>query len=127
MITAEMLQLDTLSASEIRKLEKIDAFRGVVQEWRNSQVAEVVDYSNQSTFTLGNRERTLEEVIFFALTKLVVRSENDWNTTEKYSKTAKLVSDAWDILRAIKVGKEAQGIKFNLDTDTLRAIVEASL
>lgn len=127
MITAEMLQLDTLSASEIRKLEKIEAFTHVVQEWRNSQVAEVVEYSNQETFTLAGRECSIQEVILWALTKLVVRSDNDWNTTEKFSKTAQVTADAWDILRAIQVGKQAQGEKFPLDTNTLREIVEASL
>lgn len=125
MFTAESLALDTLDASAIRKLKSIEAFQSVILDWEKGKSSEVIAFSNQSEFFLGSKFRTLGEVITLAKTKLVVRGEGNYNTTESHPKTAQVVAQAWDILRAVQQGKEAQGERFELTSTALRAIVES--
>lgn len=124
-LTTDMLS--TLSDAELRSLEKVGAFKAVVLDFKVGRAQADIDFSNQSVYVLAGREYELWEVIHFAFSNLSLTKDNDYNNQAVYTKLAAVKTEAWNILKRIQRGKEAQGEKFSLATEDMRKFVDAVL
>ena len=131
-ITAEMLGLDTLTPAEIRRLKGIDTFKSVILDWERASASADIDYSNQSTFTVGGAEMSLAMVVLVAKSALTISAEyEDKDKSKAYIgdnvKLGSLVAEAWSVLRRVQAGKRAQEQEFSLQRDALAAFVESAI
>lgn len=128
MSTAIQELFATLSPEDQRKFKKLDIFQTIARA--NAQ--EDIDFSNQSTFTLGGAEMPLVQVILIALSNLTISAEyEDKDKSKTYigdnPKVAGLLSDAWAILKRVKAGKLAQEQEWSNTRVALAAYIESAI
>lgn len=128
--------MSALTAKLLQASPDSDEFKAILLDFRQAQEsvlaeqarvesekAELIEFSNQSEFVVGGQVKTLGQVFGITVFISVSRKEKDitkgcramgQELPETLSLKARLVSEAWDILHAIKLGKELQGEKFNM-------------
>ena len=124
--------LDTLTPAEIRRLKGVEVFKSVILDWERSHSSADIEFSNQSTFTLGGAEMPLVQVILIALSNLTISAEyEDKDKSKSYigdnPKVAGLLSDAWAILKRVKAGKLAQEQEWSNTRVALAAYIESAI
>lgn len=118
----------TLTPEDQRKFKKLDVFSVIAKA--NAQ--EDIDFSNQSSFTLGGADMPLVQVILIALSGLTISAEyEDKDKSKSYigdnPKVAGLLSDAWAILKRVKTGKLAQEQEWSNTRVALAAYIESAI
>jgi hypothetical protein len=95
-----------------------------------SEKAELIAFSNQTEFIVGGQVKTLGQVfgltVFVKVPKAQSKLAKAYQTLgqdfpETIGHEARLVAEAWDVLHAIKLGKQLQGEKFDLGYETRKS------
>jgi hypothetical protein len=124
--------LETADAGTIRALRRDPAFKEFVLDFERSKASVDIDFSNQSTFSLGGTDMPLVQVILIALSSLTISADyEDKDKSKSYigdtPKVAGLLADAWVILKRVKAGKLAQEQEWSNTRVALAAYIESAI